>query len=234
MVHSGQKTPVVFADRRDAGRRLALRLSALVSERPLVVALPRGGVPVGYEVARALGAPLEVLAVRKLGAPGNPELAMGAIAEHGSAALDAPTARRVGITQDMLDTARQRELAELHRRVERYRVGRAPLDVRGRTVIMVDDGLATGFTALAAVRSLRAAGAARIVVAVPVGARESLALVGAEADEVVCETVPPDLLAVGYWYSDFSPVSDDEVLALLRAASSELAAGTPAAGAQPT
>ncbi|MGZ4306574.1 MAG: phosphoribosyltransferase, partial [Solirubrobacteraceae bacterium] len=183
-----------FVDRRDAGRRLATQLLALAQERPVVIALPRGGVPVAFEVARALDAPLDVLAVRKLGAPGNPEFGVGAIAEDGTALLNAATATRVGMTQRDLELTVERELRELRRRVERYRDGRAPLDLRDRTVIVVDDGLATGLTDLAAVRALRTRGAARIVVAVPVGAREAVALVGEEADDVVCHTIPHELL----------------------------------------
>jgi putative phosphoribosyl transferase len=208
---------MVFLDRRDAGRRLAARLMPLAPEQPVVVALPRGGVPVGLEVARALGAPLEVLAVRKLGAPGNPEYGVGAIAEDGTTVVDPYAARRVGMTEHVFEATVRREIAELHRRVERYRDGRRPLDVRGRTVIVVDDGLATGLTDLAAVRALRKRGAGRIVVAVPVGARESVARVSEEADQVVCHTIPPELLGVGRFYRDFSPVSDAEVLALLAA-----------------
>jgi putative phosphoribosyl transferase len=222
----------MFSDRRDAGRRLASRLTHLAAERPVVIALPRGGVPVGFEVARTLAAPLEVLAVRKIGAPGNPELAVGAIAEHGSAVLDARTAHRVGMTQEALDATVEREMRELQRRVERYRDGRPPIDVRGRTAIAVDDGLATGLTDLAAVRALRAVGAGRIVVAVPVGARQAVALLGQEADEVVCHTIPDELLGVGRGYLNFSPVSDDEVLALLRAAAEESSLAEPA-GSRP-
>ena len=217
----------MFIDRRDAGRQLASRLTGLSQERPLVIALPRGGVPVGFEVARRLGAPLDVLVVRKLGAPRNPELGVGAIAEHGSAVFDATTARRVGMTQQALDETVEREMLELRRRVEHYREGRTAPDLRGRTVIVVDDGLATGLTDLAAVRALRAQGAGRIVVAVPVGAREAVALIGAEADEVVCHAIPDELLGVGRWYRDFSPVSDQEVLDLLRTAATESAAGQP-------
>ena len=228
MVRAG--TGSVFIDRRDAGRRLAVRLTGLALERPVVIALPGAGVPVGFEVAGLLEAPLDVLAVRKLGAPGNPELGVGAIAEHGSAVLDAATARRVGMTQEALDATVEREMLELRRRVERYRDGRRPPDLRGRTVIVVDDGLATGLTDLAAVRALRAQGAARIVVAVPVAARQAVALVGAEADQIVCHTIPDELLGVGRWYRDFSPVSDEEVLALLHAASS----GEPPSGGLPT
>lgn len=181
----------------------------------MVVALPRGGVPVGFEVAAALAAPLDVLVVRKLGAPGNPELAVGAIAEGGGVVFDASSAARTGLTQAALDTTVKAEGAELRRRVERYRGGMPALDLRGRTAIVVDDGLATGLTALAAVRALRAAGAARVVVAVPVGARESVALLGREADEVVCHTTPERLEAVGRHYHDFSAVPDEDVVELL-------------------
>jgi putative phosphoribosyl transferase len=206
---------MVFADRRDAGRRLAARLTHLAGERPIVVALPRGGVPVAVEVAGALGAPLDVLTVRKLGAPQNPEMAVGAVAEDGTAVLNEAVALRVGMTPEQLDRVLRRERGELRRQIERFRDRRPPQDVRGRTVVIVDDGLATGLTDLVAVRALRGRGAARIVVAVPVGSAEAVAMLGAEADDVVCLHVPDELFGVSRWYQDFSPVADEEVLSLL-------------------
>jgi putative phosphoribosyl transferase len=204
-----------FLDRHDAGRQLAVELESLAEEHPVIIALPRGGVPVGFEVARALGAPLEILAVRKLGAPGNPELGVGAVAEDGTGVLDQRSAGMVGMTQDVLDATLARESAELRRRVERYRDGRPSIPVEGRTVIVVDDGLATGLTDLAAVRALRKRGARQIIVAVPVGSGEAVAMLSEEADRVLCLTTPERLLAVGMWYRDFSPVSDEQVIALL-------------------
>jgi putative phosphoribosyl transferase len=206
---------MVFADRRHAGRLLAGQLQRFAAERPVVVALPRGGVPVGFEIAAALGAPLEILAVRKLGAPANPEFGVGAIAEDGTVVLDQVAASRVGLTSGVLEETVAREARELHRRVARYRGDRPALDVRDRTVIVADDGLATGVTDLAAVRALRGRLAARVIVAIPVGVRASLARVGEEADEVVCHTVPAELHGVGFWYEDFSPVNDEQVLELL-------------------
>ena len=171
-------------DRRDAGRRLAVQLLPLAGDSPIILALPRGGVPVGVEVARALHAPLDVLTVRKLGAPSNPELAVGAVAEDGTAVLDAAMARRVGMNQAQLDRTLARERRELRRRMERFRGGRAPADVRHRRVLIVDDGLATGLTDLAAVRALRRRGAAQIIVAAPVGSREALSLLSGEAGRI--------------------------------------------------
>jgi putative phosphoribosyl transferase len=209
-----------FRDRRDAGRRLAAELVDLAQEQPVVVALPRGGVPVAAEVAHALGAPLEIFGVLKVGAPGNPELAVGAIAEDGSGVLDPRSAGRLGMTQAMLDEALQRDAKELRRRVERYRGGRAPVAVGGRTLIVVDDGLATGLTVLAAVRALRRRDPARIVVAVPVGSDESASMLAEEVDRVVCPMTPEPLLGVGRWYWNFAPVSDDQVIEALAVANS--------------
>jgi putative phosphoribosyl transferase len=212
-----------YLDRRDAGRQLAIELMSYADAQPVIVALPRGGVPIGAEVARALQAPLEILAVRKLGAPGNPELGVGAVTEDGTGVLDAHSADMLGMTQSMLDATLARESQELRRRVGRYRERRPSISVRGRTAIVVDDGLATGLTDLAAVRTLRKRGARRIVVAVPVASSESVAMLAAEADRVVCLTVPQRLFGVGMWYRDFTPVSDEDVLAIL----SEAAASDP-------
>jgi putative phosphoribosyl transferase len=206
---------MIFEDRREAGRRLASLLGFLEPEDPVVLALPRGGVPVAVEVAAALGAALDVLPVRKLGAPGRPEFAIGAIAEDGTAVLDAVTAERIGVTEQDVDRVLRAEVAELRRRIAHFRRGRPPVDVRGRTVVIVDDGLATGLTDLAAVRAARRRGAERIIVAAPVASREAVVLLRPEADEVICHTVPRELLGVGRWYRDFSPVPDREVLRLL-------------------
>ncbi len=206
---------MVFPDRQDAGARLARELVSLAGERPVIVALPRGGVPVAFEIARTLGAPLDILAVRKLGAPGDPELGVGAVAEDGTGVLDAGSAAMHGMTQSTLDATLALESRELRRRVEHYRDGRPSIPVQGRTVIVVDDGLATGLTDLAAVRALRKRGAHRIVVAVPVGSREAVSMLAEEADRVVCLEVPPRLFGVGMWYRDFAPVADEHVIALL-------------------
>jgi putative phosphoribosyl transferase len=211
----GEPVSVTFANRREAGRRLAGLLASFRGRRPIVVALPRGGVPVALEVARALDAPLDLLAVRKLGAPANPEFAIGAVAEDGTAVVDTVTARHLRVTAEEIDRILDREVRELSRRTELFRDARRSRDVRGRTVIVVDDGLATGLTDLVAVRALRARGAETIVVAAPVASAESLELLSDEADEVVCHTVPRVLDGVGRWYADFTQVSDAEVLALL-------------------
>ena len=191
-------------------------------DRPVIVALPRGGVPVAYEVATALGAPLDVLAVRKLGAPGHPEFGVGAVAENDIGVLDPRTAEAVGMQGDVLDAAIARESAELRRRVAAYRDGRPPVPLEGRTAVVVDDGVATGLTDLAAVRAVRKRGAARVVVAVPVGAPPSLAMLREEADDVVCLHAPGDLGGVGRWYDDFSQVPDEVVVRLLAEAGSGL------------
>jgi putative phosphoribosyl transferase len=213
---SGERQSVCFADRREAGRALADRLAALNLPLPRVVlALPRGGVPVAAEVARALHAPLDLLLVRKIGAPGNPELGMGAVAEGGVCVVDDELVGDLGVGAQELEAAVARARAELAEGGARYRPGGSAPAVAGRTVIVIDDGLATGGTATAAVHALRDRGAGRIVVAVPVAAPESAARLRELADEVVCVQEPPQLRGVGAWYEDFSPTTDDEVRGLL-------------------
>lgn len=205
-----------FADRLAAGRRLATALAAYKGQGDVVVlGLPRGGVPVAYEVARALGAPLDVFLVRKLGVPGHEELAMGAIASGGVRVLNEDVLEGLRIPPRVVEDVTDIEAAELERRERAYRGGRPPLDVRGRVVIVVDDGLATGSTMRAAVAALRRLEPARIVVAVPTGASETCAMLRDEADEVVCLTTPDPFHAVGLWYDDFRPTTDDQVRALL-------------------
>lgn len=205
-----------FRDRNEAGRQLAERLRKVLDETPVVLALPRGGVPVGYEVATALEAPLEVLVARKLGVPWRPELGMGAIAEGGALYLNTEVLAYADLTnEEALEVARQ-ESRELGRRVRLYRGERPLPDVKGRTVLLVDDGLATGGTARAAARAVRVLGPRRLVLAVPVAAaRTAKALLGEEVDEVVAVQEPPMLGSVGVWYEDFHQVDDEEVLALL-------------------
>ena len=207
--------PVRFADRSDAGRRLAQQLMPLRAERPVVVALPRGGVPVAYEISAALEAPLEVLAVRKLGAPHNPEFGIGAVAEDGTGVLDRDAIATLGVDEDQLEAILEREAAELRRRVELYRRGRPRLDLEDRTVIVVDDGIATGVTDAAALRALRSLEPRKIILAVPVCAPESAARLARDADQMICLQQPELFYGVGHWYHDFSQVSDEEVLALL-------------------
>lgn len=204
-----------FSDRREAGRHLAERLAGMGLEAPVVLALPRGGVPVAYEVARSLGAPLDVLVVRKIGAPNQPELGVGAIAEGGEPMLDARMLARIGRTPEELDETIRRERAELHRRVAAYRGGLPALGVEGRTAVVVDDGLATGSSARAALSALRARGVARLVLAVPVCARQTAELLTGEADDVVCVLAPGDFRAVGAWYDRFDQTTDEEVVELL-------------------
>jgi putative phosphoribosyl transferase len=218
-----------FTDRVDGGRALAGLLSRYAGEPGiLVLALPRGGVPVGYEVARRLGAELDVFVVRKLGVPGHEELAMGAIASGGVRVVAEDVVSAVGVSRDELERVAAREAAEVARREERYRGGRPPVEVRGRTVIVVDDGVATGSTMKAAVAALRRLGPNRLVVAVPVGAPETIAELEGQADEVVCALTPPVFQAVGLWYDDFAQTEDEEVRAVLAAAARERAQGPSA------
>jgi putative phosphoribosyl transferase len=201
---------MVFADRRDAGRRLAAAVQHLAAAHPVVLGLPRGGVPVAFEVAQALHAPLDVIVARKLGAPDQPELAVGAIAR-GASVIDADVAAATGVTEEYLAEVAARESREVERREREYRRGRPPLDVSGRTALLVDDGLATGATARAAIAALRQQGAARIILAVPVGARESVERLRRIADQVICLEAPAAFRAVSLHYRDFRPTTDAEV-----------------------
>lgn len=201
----------IFKDRAEAGRLLALALTPYRKERPIILGLPRGGVVVAYEVARALEAPLDVVVARKLGAPFAPELAIGAIAPGGVVLLQA----RFGMTDPELRALIARETAEMERRIRRYRGGDGLPDIEGRTVILVDDGLATGLTAEAAIQAIRKQETKRIVLAVPVSAAETAAYIREEVDDFVCLSLPEEFFALGEWYVDFAPVSDEEVVRLL-------------------
>lgn len=224
-----------FVDRTDAGRRLGKRLlSWLEDERAgaaagdlVVLGLPRGGVPVAFEVAQALSAPLDVMLVHKLGVPFQPEFAMGAVGDTGPRVVDEHTVRWAGVSPERLDEIERETRAELVARAARFRQGRPPLALAGRTVILVDDGAATGLTALAACQLAHAAGARRVIVAVPVASREAVAALGREADAVIALSVPPDFFAVGAWFEDFRQTSEAEVLECLRRAQRPEAGSTP-------
>ena len=207
-----------FEDREEAGRRLAERLSRYRDERPVVFALPRGGVPVGYEISRALGVPLEVFVARKLGAPSQPEFGIGAVAPGGVRILNEDVVRRLGIPDDYVERITERETAEVERRLRHFRGGRPEPEVRGRTAILVDDGLATGVTARAAIKALHRLEPRRLVLAAPVCAAQTAELLGPEVDELICLEAPADLGAIGFWYRDFSQTSDEEVIELLESA----------------
>lgn len=223
-------TPGVLSDRRTAGRFLADRLKAY-ADRPdvVVLALPRGGVPVGFEVAKALRAPLDVFLVRKLGVPGHEEFAMGAVASGGVRVLNDRVVQELGIPPAVLDAVTAKEEQELARRERAYRGDRPPPDLRDRTVVLVDDGLATGSTVKAALTALRDCRPKRVVVAVPVAAPDACAALRSMADEVVCAITPEPFHAVGVWYQDFGQTGDDEVRSLL----ADAAQGRPASAARP-
>jgi predicted phosphoribosyltransferase len=209
----------LFRNRRDAGRRLAVRLARFAGRSDvLVLALPRGGVPVAFEVAAALEAPLDAFLVRKLGVPGQPELAMGAIASGGLRVLDRRLVERLDISATEIAAVEARELRELERRQRAYRDGRTAPAVAGRTLILVDDGVATGSTLQAAIQALREERPAAIIAAIPVAPPSAVTPLEALADEVVCLATPEPFLAVGRFYDDFDPTSDEEVRGLLELA----------------
>jgi putative phosphoribosyl transferase len=224
-----------FADRADAGRQLAARLEHLRGEPAVVLGLPRGGVPVALEVARALGAPLDVIVVRKLGVPYQPELGMGAVGEDGVRVINREVVQATRVPADELAAVQAREQAQVDARAARYRVRRPREPLTGRTAVVVDDGIATGSTARAACQVARARGAARVVLAVPVAPRGWQARIAGAADELVCVHTPGDFFAIGQFYADFSQTTDDEVIACLQRAAAEASrrpatpAGTAAA-----
>ena len=226
---------MVFADRADAGRRLAARLEHLRGEPVVVLGLPRGGVPVALEVARALGAPLDVIVVRKLGVPFQPELGMGAVGEDGVRVINREVVRAARVPADELAAVQAREQAQVDARAARYRACRPREPLAGRVAVVVDDGIATGSTARAACQVARAHGAARVVLAVPVAPRGWQARIAGAADELVCVHTPGDFFAIGQFYADFSQTTDDEVIACLQRAAAEASRlpAAPAAAADP-
>lgn len=209
--------PHIFADRRDAGRKLARALREYVDQDPLVLALPRGGVPVAFEVAVELGAPLDLLFVRKIGAPGHPELGLGAIVDGADPqlVLNPEVERMTAPPAGYVDEQVRRELLEIERRRSAYLGGRDPIPVRDRTVLLVDDGVATGGTVRAALQGLQTARASRIVLGLPVGPPDVITSLAEEADEVICLVTPEPFWAVGLWYGDFTQTTDEEVVELL-------------------
>ncbi len=215
---------MTFRDRRDAGRQLAELLTSLQGQDAVVLGLPRGGVQVASEVAKALGLPLDVIVVRKLGVPFQPELAMGAVGEGGVVVANDEIVRQTGIGARELALVEAREHEEVERRAQRFRAGRPPLPLAGRVALLVDDGIATGSTARAACRVARAQGASRVVLAVPVAPADALRSLATDADDVVCLQTPARFFAVGEWYADFSQTTDDEVTRLLSQASHDLRA----------
>lgn len=217
-------TSALLRDRADAGKRLAERLLPIRAEHPVVLALPRGGVPVAYEIARQLDAPLDILIVRKVGAPGNPEYGLGALAEGGIRWIDEPRVREAGFRLSDLEPIIAREKLEIRRRAEVYRGGRPPADVRGRSVILVDDGVATGGTLRAAIRTVRARAPSRLTVALGVAPHDTFRQLEQEADKVVALLVPEVFFAVGEWYQRFDQVTDEEVERLLSLGSAPLPA----------
>jgi len=216
---SSREEKIMFRDRKDAGEQLAARLVHLKPRQPVVLALPRGGVAIGFEIACRLDAPLDILLVRKIGVPWQPELALGALADGGGGPpevfIDERRAAALAIPPDYVRDETERQLAELERRRRIYCADRPPVEVAGRTAIVVDDGIATGATMRVALRAVRRRGPAWLVLAAPVAAAETLAALAGDADETVCVEAAQGLGAIGYYYEDFHQMSDDEVTALL-------------------
>ena len=210
---------MLFRDRVEAGRQLAAelvrRLPHIREEDPIVLAIPRGGVPVGYEVARAIDAPLDLFIARKLGAPGHEELGIGAVAPGGTRFLDVDAIRMLDVSDAYIEDVTRKELAELERRLRRFRGDRPPPRIEGRSVVLVDDGLATGVTALASLTALRLQHPRRLVLAAPVCSVEGAQAVARQADDVVCVAVPDRFFGVGAWYHDFTQTTDEEVVEML-------------------
>ena len=216
----------LFKDRRDAGRKLAEKLTAY-ADRPdvIVLALPRGGVPVAYEVSMALNAPMDIFLVRKLGLPGHEELAIGAIASWGIRVLNEEIIRTLGVDRNIINMVARQEQQELERREQKYRGDRPPIDIMDKTVILVDDGLATGASMRAAVAGLRTQNPSRIIAAVPTAAPEVCAAFESEVDEIICATTPQPFYGVSRWYRDFSQTTDMEVQLLLQEVNRQIAQG---------
>jgi len=218
----------MFTDRKEAGRQLAAALMRFKAESPVVLAVPRGGVPVAYEVARALQAPLDIIVARKLGAPGHHELGLGAIVDgdHPQSVLNEDIIRELGVSTQYIQDEIEAELKEIRRRQTVYRKGRPAAGVTGRTVIVIDDGIATGGSIRAALRGVKRMGPGKLVLAVPVAPPETIAALSGEADEIVCLEAPEYFMAIGEFYDDFRQTGDDEVIELLEAASRR-SANTP-------
>ena len=221
---------MLYRNRNDAGRQLAARLASFRGSDPVVLALPRGGVPIGAEIARALDAPLDIVLVRKIGVPFQPELALGAIVdgEEPELLIDNQLMTMLAIPERYVEQQRLRQLKEIERRRRLYLEGRPPAPVAGRTAIVVDDGIATGYTMRAALRAIRRRGPARLVLAVPVAPPETIAALAAEVDEIVCLSTPEYFGAIGQFYADFRQIDDAEVVALLRERAAPPRVGKPA------
>ncbi len=209
---------MAFKDRRDGGKKLAERLGKYKGDDPLILALPRGGIETGYEVARELDAELDVIVVRKLGAPSNPEFGFGAIGAGDTRVINEQTVKRLGLSEDEIERVAEKERKELNRRLEKYRGNRELPGIEGRTVIIVDDGMATGGTAMAAVQTTRAQNPEKLILAVPVSPPDSADKLRDEVDDLICLETPSAFMAVGQWYSRFGQTSDDRVIELLRKA----------------